>query len=32
MIRRLFLSALLVALAAVVVKSLPDVARYLKMR
>jgi hypothetical protein len=30
-IRRLFLSALLVALAAVVVKSLPDVARYLKM-
>jgi hypothetical protein len=31
-IRRLFLSALLVALAAVVVKSLPDVARYLKMR
>ena len=32
MIRRLFLSALLVALAAVVVKSLPDLARYLKMR
>lgn len=32
MIRRLFVSALLVALAAVVVKSLPDVARYLKMR
>ena len=32
MIRRLFLSAVLVALAAVVVKSLPDVARYLKMR
>ena len=32
MIRRLFRSALLVALAAVVVKSLPDVARYLKMR
>ena len=32
MIRRLFLSTLLVALAAVVVKSLPDVARYLKMR
>jgi len=31
-IRRLFLSALLVALAAAVVKSLPDVARYLKMR
>jgi hypothetical protein len=31
-IRRLFVSALLVALAAVVVKSLPDVARYLKMR
>jgi len=31
-IRRLFASALLVALAAVVVKSLPDVARYLKMR
>ena len=32
MIRRLFLSAVLVVLAAVVVKSLPDVARYLKMR
>ena len=32
MIRRLFLSAFLVAVAAVVVKSLPDVARYLKMR
>ncbi len=32
MIRRLFLSAVLVALAAVAVKSLPDVARYLKMR
>jgi len=31
-IRRLFLSAVLVALAALVVKSLPDVARYLKMR
>jgi Family of unknown function (DUF6893) len=31
-IRRLFLSAVLVALAAVVVKSFPDVARYLKMR
>jgi hypothetical protein len=31
-IRRLFLSAVLVALAVVVVKSLPDVARYLKMR
>ena len=31
-IRRLFLSAFLVALAAVVVKSLPDLARYLKMR
>ena len=32
MIRRLFLSVLVVAVAAVVVKSLPDVARYLRMR
>jgi hypothetical protein len=31
-IRRLILSALLILLAAVVVRSLPDVARYLKMR
>jgi hypothetical protein len=32
MIRRLILSLALAALAAVVVKSLPDIARYLKMR
>jgi hypothetical protein len=32
MIRRLILSVLLVLLAALVVQSLPDVARYLKMR
>jgi hypothetical protein len=32
MIRRLVLSLALAALAAVVVKSLPDIARYLKMR
>jgi hypothetical protein len=32
MIRRLILSVLLVLLAAMVVHSLPDVARYLKMR
>jgi hypothetical protein len=31
-IRRLILSALLILLATVVVRSLPDVARYLKMR
>ena len=32
MIRRLILSTLLILLAALVVGSLPDVARYLKMR
>jgi hypothetical protein len=32
MIRRLFTSALLLVLAAAVVQSLPDVARYLKLR
>ena len=32
MIRRFVLSVLLVLLAALVVQSLPDVARYLKMR
>ena len=32
MIRRLILSLALAALAAVIVKSLPDIARYLKMR
>jgi hypothetical protein len=32
MIRRLVLSLALAALAAVIVKSLPDIARYLKMR
>ena len=32
MIRRLFVSAVLVALAAVVVRSIPDLARYLKIR
>ncbi len=32
MIRRLIMSVLLVLLAALVVQSLPDVARYLKMR
>jgi hypothetical protein len=31
-IRRLILSTLLILLAALVVGSLPDVARYLKMR
>jgi hypothetical protein len=31
-IRRLILSTLLIILAALVVGSLPDVARYLKMR
>jgi hypothetical protein len=32
MIRRLFASLLLAAVAAIVIKSLPDIARYLKMR
>jgi hypothetical protein len=32
MIRRLVLSILFAAMAGVVVKSLPDIARYLKMR
>jgi hypothetical protein len=32
MIRRLVVSLLLAALAALVIKSLPDIARYLKMR
>jgi uncharacterized integral membrane protein len=32
MIRRLFVSLLLAAIAGVVIKSLPDIARYLKMR
>ena len=32
MIRRLFVSALLIALAALFVRSIPDLARYLKMR
>ncbi len=32
MIRRLVLSVLLVIFAALVVHSLPDIARYLKMR
>ena len=32
MIRRLIVSVLLVVLAALVVQSLPDIARYLKMR
>ena len=32
MIRRLVLSLMLAAVAGVVVKSLPDLARYLKMR
>jgi hypothetical protein len=31
-IRRLVLSSLLIALAALVIRNLPDVARYLKMR
>jgi Family of unknown function (DUF6893) len=31
-IRRLIMSTLLILLAALVVRSLPDVARYLKMR
>lgn len=32
MIRRFLVAALLVALAAIVVESLPDIARYLKIR
>jgi hypothetical protein len=32
MIRRLFMSLFLAALAGIVVKSLPDIARYLKLR
>jgi hypothetical protein len=32
MIQRLFLSVVFAVLAAVVVKSLPDIARYLKIR
>jgi hypothetical protein len=32
MIRRLFTSAVLLVVAAAVVQSLPDVARYLKLR
>jgi hypothetical protein len=32
MVRRLVSSALLVVVAAVVVQSMPDIARYLKMR
>jgi hypothetical protein len=32
MIRRLFASLLLAAVAALVIKSLPDIARYLKIR
>lgn len=32
MIRRLMMSMVLAAVAGVVVKSLPDLARYLKMR
>jgi hypothetical protein len=32
MIRRLFFSLMLALVAFVVVKSLPDIARYLKMR
>ncbi len=32
MIRRLVMSMLFAAVAGVVVKSLPDIARYLKMR
>lgn len=32
MIRKLVSSSLLIAIAAVVIKSLPDLARYLKMR
>jgi hypothetical protein len=32
MIRRLFTSAVLLVIAAAVVQSLPDIARYLKLR
>jgi hypothetical protein len=32
MIRRLILSLALLAIAGIIVKSLPDIARYLKMR
>ncbi len=32
MIRRLFLSLMLAMVAGIVVKSLPDIARYLKIR
>jgi hypothetical protein len=32
MIRRLFVSLLLAGVAALVIKSLPDIARYLKIR
>jgi hypothetical protein len=32
MIRRLFVSLLLAGVAAMVIKSLPDIARYLKIR
>jgi hypothetical protein len=32
MIRRLFASLLLAVVAGLVIKSLPDIARYLKMR
>ena len=32
MIRRLFMQLLLAAIAGLVVKSLPDIARYLRMR
>jgi hypothetical protein len=32
MIRRLFVSLLLAAVAGVVIKSLPDIARYLRIR
>ncbi len=32
MIRRLFFSLLLAAVAGVVIKSLPDIARYLRIR
>jgi hypothetical protein len=32
MLRRLVVGALLVGLAAIVIQSLPDIARYMKMR
>ncbi len=32
MIRRLFASLILAAVAGIVIRSLPDIARYLKMR